>query len=133
MELIGSPCTLMPLRVNLLGGERAARVLGEWTGWMGAHNAAVMTTVLVVLGAKYIGDAVTGLVSDWRLFVFTSAGPVVRCEFGNGDGGCFRIWTDMTIAPTRAAHSANRRPRPGCGHYHRRMVTFVLRDLGRAR
>jgi threonine/homoserine/homoserine lactone efflux protein len=61
MVLIGSLCTLLPLGVYLLGGDRSARVLGEWKEWMAAHNAAIMTTVLVVLGAKYIGDALTGL------------------------------------------------------------------------
>ncbi|MFJ8862199.1 GAP family protein [Streptomyces sp. NPDC102451] len=61
MVLIGSLCTLLPLGVYLLGGDRAGRVLAEWKEWMAAHNAAIMTTVLVVLGAKYIGDALTGL------------------------------------------------------------------------
>ncbi|WP_406284930.1 GAP family protein [Streptomyces sp. NBC_00209] len=61
MVLIGSLCTLLPLGVYLLGGSRSARVLGEWKEWMSAHNAAIMTTVLVVLGVKYIGDALAGL------------------------------------------------------------------------
>ncbi|MEV5258049.1 GAP family protein [Streptomyces anulatus] len=61
MVLIGSLCTLLPLGVFLLGGDRSARVLGGWKEWMAAHNAAIMTTVLAVLGAKYIGDALTGL------------------------------------------------------------------------
>ncbi|MYT76556.1 Sap, sulfolipid-1-addressing protein [Streptomyces sp. MnatMP-M77] len=61
MVVIGSLCTLLPLGVYLLGGSRSAHVLGGWKAWMSLHNAAIMTTVLAVLGAKYIGDALTGL------------------------------------------------------------------------
>ncbi|MED7953144.1 GAP family protein [Kitasatospora sp. NPDC058201] len=63
MVLIGSLCTLVPLGVYLFGGDRAARILGEWKAWMAAHNAAIMTVLLVVLGATYVGDALTGLTS----------------------------------------------------------------------
>lgn len=61
MVLLGSLCALAPLAVYLVGGARSADVLGEWKAWMGRHNAAIMTTLLVVLGAKYVGDAVSGL------------------------------------------------------------------------
>lgn len=61
MVLVGSLCTLLPLGVYVFGGAKATKVLGEWKAWMSAHNAAVMTVVLVVLGAKYLGDAITGL------------------------------------------------------------------------
>ncbi|MGA4980283.1 GAP family protein [Streptomyces cinereoruber] len=61
MVLIGSLCTLLPLGVYLLGGSRSAHVLSGWKEWMSLHNAAIMTTVLAVLGTKYIGDALTGL------------------------------------------------------------------------
>ncbi|MEV6104023.1 GAP family protein [Streptomyces sp. NPDC051940] len=61
MVLIGSLCTLAPLLVYLLGGAKSARVLDGWKGWMSRHNSAIMTTLLLVLGAKYVGDAVSGL------------------------------------------------------------------------
>ncbi|WP_406137919.1 GAP family protein [Streptomyces sp. NBC_01089] len=61
MVLIASLCTLLPLGVYLLGGRRSQTVLGEWRTWMARHNAAIMTTLLVVLGAKYVGDAISGL------------------------------------------------------------------------
>ncbi|MFD0261789.1 GAP family protein [Kitasatospora indigofera] len=61
MVLVGSLCTLLPLGVQLLGGDRSARVLGGWKAWTAAHNAAVMMVVLVVLGAKYVGDSISGL------------------------------------------------------------------------
>ncbi|MFF1868062.1 GAP family protein [Streptomyces sp. CB03911] len=61
MVLVGSLCTLLPLGVHLLGGDRSAQVLGGWKAWTAAHNAAVMMVVLVVLGAKYVGDSISGL------------------------------------------------------------------------
>ncbi|MFI8086674.1 GAP family protein [Kitasatospora sp. NPDC086009] len=61
MVLIGSLCTLLPLGVYLLGGQKSAKVLGEGKAWMSVHNSAIMTVVLVVLGAKYVGDAVSAL------------------------------------------------------------------------
>ncbi|MER7755418.1 GAP family protein [Kitasatospora sp. NPDC097643] len=61
MVLVGSLCVLLPLGVHLLGGASSARILGEWKAWLAAHHAAIDTTVLAVLGAAYLGDAVTGL------------------------------------------------------------------------
>ncbi len=39
-------------------GTRAARILDELKSWMAAHNAAIMTVLLLVLGLKLIGDAI---------------------------------------------------------------------------
>ncbi|ROR43708.1 GAP family protein [Kitasatospora cineracea] len=61
LVLIGSLCTLLPLGVYLLGGTRATEVLGGWKAWMSAHNSAIMIVLLLVLGTKYVGDAVSGL------------------------------------------------------------------------
>ncbi|WP_035795010.1 GAP family protein [Kitasatospora mediocidica] len=61
LVLIGSLCTLLPLGVYLLGGERAAGTLQSWKTWMAAHNGAIMTVLLLVLGAKYVGDALSAL------------------------------------------------------------------------
>jgi hypothetical protein len=63
MVLVASLCTVLPLGVYLLGGSRSQTVLGEWRGWMALHNAAIMTTLLAVLGTKYVGDAISGLTS----------------------------------------------------------------------
>ncbi|NEB76419.1 GAP family protein [Streptomyces sp. SID14478] len=59
--VIGSLCVLLPLLVYVFGGSKSERVLGSWKAWMAEHNAAIMTVVLVVLGAKYVGDAISGL------------------------------------------------------------------------
>ncbi|MFD5922880.1 GAP family protein [Kitasatospora sp. NPDC058201] len=61
MVAVASLCTTVPLAVYLLGGERSAKTLDGWKAWMSVHNAAIMTTVLGILGAKYIGDAITTL------------------------------------------------------------------------
>jgi threonine/homoserine/homoserine lactone efflux protein len=61
MVLIASLCATLPLAVYLFGGEPASRVLTGWKSWMAAHNAAIMIVVLLVLGAKYVGDALSGL------------------------------------------------------------------------
>lgn len=59
--VIASLCTLVPLSVYTIGGEKATHILDSWKVWMAAHNAAIMTTLLFVLGVKYVGDALTGL------------------------------------------------------------------------
>ena len=59
--LIASLCTAVPLAVYLVGGRRSAAVLQSWKTWMAAHNGAIMTVLLLVLGVKYVGDALGGL------------------------------------------------------------------------
>jgi threonine/homoserine/homoserine lactone efflux protein len=59
--VIASLCVLVPLGVYLLGGQRATAVLDEWRLWLGEHNNAIMAVVLLVLGAKFVGEAVSGL------------------------------------------------------------------------
>uniref|UniRef100_A0AAU1M0E0 GAP family protein n=1 Tax=Streptomyces sp. NBC_00148 TaxID=2903626 RepID=A0AAU1M0E0_9ACTN len=61
MVVISSLCTLVPLGVYFLGGSRSTRVLGGWKTWMSAHSTAIVMAGLAVLGAKYVGDAVSGL------------------------------------------------------------------------
>ncbi|MFJ9774682.1 GAP family protein [Kitasatospora sp. NPDC101157] len=61
LVLIGSLGTLLPLAVQLGGAERAAHAMGEWRAWTAAHSAAIMTAVPLVLGADYLGSALSGL------------------------------------------------------------------------
>jgi threonine/homoserine/homoserine lactone efflux protein len=61
LVVIGSLCVLVPLGVYLLGGEKAAATLASWKTWMEANNAAIMATLFLVLGAKFIGDGLGGL------------------------------------------------------------------------
>jgi threonine/homoserine/homoserine lactone efflux protein len=59
--LIGSLSILTPVFIYFALGTRAAVILDELKTWMAGHNAAIMTVLLLVLGAKLIGDAVGGL------------------------------------------------------------------------
>src|SRR4051794_6958632 len=51
----------IPVAIYFAMGERAAKLLDELKAWMGLHNAAIMTVMLLVFGAKLIGDGVSGL------------------------------------------------------------------------
>jgi hypothetical protein len=42
-------------------GDRAAHILDSLKDWMAAHNAAIMSVLLLILGVKLIGDAIAGL------------------------------------------------------------------------
>ena len=56
--LVGSLTILAPLVVYFTMGAKAAGILEGAKNWMAAHNAAIMAVVLLVLGAKLIGDAI---------------------------------------------------------------------------
>jgi threonine/homoserine/homoserine lactone efflux protein len=58
---IGSLTIVAPLVIYFALGARAASILDGVKTWMAAHNAAIMTVLLLVLGAKLIGDAISGL------------------------------------------------------------------------
>jgi hypothetical protein len=44
-------------------GPRADKWLAGLKDWMGAHNAVIMSVLCLVIGAKLIGDAISGLTS----------------------------------------------------------------------
>jgi threonine/homoserine/homoserine lactone efflux protein len=50
-----------PVAIYFAMGARAKHVLDGLKAWMGAHNAAIMAVLCLVIGAKLIGDAVTQL------------------------------------------------------------------------
>jgi threonine/homoserine/homoserine lactone efflux protein len=47
--------------IYFLLGPRAKRILDEMKLWMAAHNAAIMAVICLVIGAKLIGDGISGL------------------------------------------------------------------------
>jgi hypothetical protein len=59
--LVGSLSILAPVVIYFTLGARATAILEDLKNWMAAHNAAIMAVLLLVLGAKLIGDAVAGL------------------------------------------------------------------------
>ena len=42
-------------------GDRATRILDELKTWMAANNGAIMAVLCLVIGAKLIGDGISGL------------------------------------------------------------------------
>jgi threonine/homoserine/homoserine lactone efflux protein len=50
-----------PVAIYFAMGDRAKDVLDRLKAWMGAHNAAIMAVLCLVIGAKLIGDAITQL------------------------------------------------------------------------
>jgi hypothetical protein len=58
--ILGSLTILAPLVIYFAMGVKAKVILDGLKGFMAAHNAAIMTVLLLVLGAKVIGDAIAG-------------------------------------------------------------------------
>jgi threonine/homoserine/homoserine lactone efflux protein len=59
--LVGTLGPGVPVAIYFAMGDRAKRLLDELKGWLGAHNAAIMAVLCLVIGAKLIGDGVAGL------------------------------------------------------------------------
>jgi hypothetical protein len=51
----------IPLGIYLFLGDRAAHVLDGLKTWMATNNTAVMAVLLLVIGAKLLGDAIGGI------------------------------------------------------------------------
>jgi threonine/homoserine/homoserine lactone efflux protein len=51
----------IPVAIYFAMGERAKRLLEGLKAWMGTHNAAIMAVLCLVIGAKLIGDGISGL------------------------------------------------------------------------
>ena len=50
----------IPVAIYFAMGERAERLLEGVKTWMGAHNAAIMAVLCLVIAAKLIGDGLSG-------------------------------------------------------------------------
>jgi threonine/homoserine/homoserine lactone efflux protein len=59
--IIGSLTVAGPVVVYVLASQKAARWLAEIKDFMSAHNAVIMMVVLLVLGAKLVGNGISGL------------------------------------------------------------------------
>jgi threonine/homoserine/homoserine lactone efflux protein len=49
-----------PVVIYFALGERSKHILDELKTWMSANNAAIMAVLCLVIGAKLIGDAISG-------------------------------------------------------------------------
>ncbi len=51
----------IPVAIYFALGNHAKRLLDELKGWMAANNAAIMAVLCLIIGAKLIGDGISGL------------------------------------------------------------------------
>ena len=51
----------LPVAIYFALGARAKHILDELKLWLAAHNAAIMAVLCLVIGAKLIGDGISGL------------------------------------------------------------------------
>jgi threonine/homoserine/homoserine lactone efflux protein len=58
--LVASAGVLTPLVLAVALGERSRALLDGLRGRMARHNAAIMSVLFLLIGAKLIGDAVSG-------------------------------------------------------------------------
>ena len=58
--VIASIGVATPVVLALVLGERSREPLDRLKDWMASNNAVIIAVVLVVLGAKLIGDAISG-------------------------------------------------------------------------
>src|SRR3954453_7347061 len=59
--LIGALGPGVPVGVYFVLGDRAPRVLNGMKTWMARHDGAIMAVICVIIGAKLIGDGISGL------------------------------------------------------------------------
>ena len=59
--LVGTLGPGAPVAIYFALGDRATRILDELKTWMAAHNSAIMAVLCLVIGAKLIGDGISGL------------------------------------------------------------------------
>jgi len=59
--LVGTLGPGAPVALYFALGERSKPMLDHLKHWMSTHNAAIMAVLCLVIGAKLIGDAISGL------------------------------------------------------------------------
>jgi threonine/homoserine/homoserine lactone efflux protein len=59
--LLGTLGPGIPVAIYFLMRDRASAILESLRGWMARENATIMAVLCLIIGAKLIGDAITGL------------------------------------------------------------------------
>jgi hypothetical protein len=59
--IIATVGVAVPMVIYLFMGSKAAHILHGLKTWMARNNTAIMAVLLVIIGAKLIGDAISGL------------------------------------------------------------------------
>jgi len=58
--LIGTIGVAAPVVLYFALGHRSTAMLADLRGWLAAHNAVIMSVLFIVIGAKILGDAISG-------------------------------------------------------------------------
>ncbi len=58
--LIATTGVAVPMAIYLFTGKKAAATLAGLKDWMAHNNAAIMSVIVVIIGVKLIGDAISG-------------------------------------------------------------------------
>lgn len=59
--LIGALGSAIPVALYFFLGARAKHMLDDLQAWMAQHNGAIMAVICLLIGAKLIGDGISGL------------------------------------------------------------------------
>ena len=59
--LIGTLGVGVPVVLYFALGERSRKLLDELKSWMSANNTVIMAVLILVIGAKLLGDGISGL------------------------------------------------------------------------
>jgi hypothetical protein len=59
--VIGTLGVGTPVAIYFGMGDRSEKLLAGLKNWMTAHNAVIMSVLCLIIGAKLIGDAISGL------------------------------------------------------------------------
>jgi threonine/homoserine/homoserine lactone efflux protein len=59
--LLGTLGPGVPVGIYFLMRSRATAILEDMRGWMARENATIMAVLCLIIGAKLIGDAISGL------------------------------------------------------------------------
>jgi hypothetical protein len=54
--IIGTLGLAIPIGIYFLGGDKAAETLADLRHWLAVNNAAIMSVLFVVIGAKLVGS-----------------------------------------------------------------------------
>jgi hypothetical protein len=58
---VASIGTVAPVALYAILGQRSEAMLGNLRAWLTAHGGVIMAVILLLIGAKLLGDAVSGL------------------------------------------------------------------------
>lgn len=59
--IVGTLGTGLPVALYFALGERSRPILDEIRGWMAQNNTTIMTVLFLIIGAKLLGDGISGL------------------------------------------------------------------------